>query len=120
MKSNIQETIVALVLVVLLLLILNPYDFWMPDMAHLTALVALLIAFGVFASYILREKIIDERDAVHRMFAGRAAFLAGSTVLLVGILIGAWKDAVDSWLILSLVVMVLTKIGARFYSDRNL
>ena len=120
MKNNIQETTVALMLVVLLLLILNPYDFWMPNMAHLTALVAVLIAFAVYASYVLREKILDERDALHRMFAGRAAFLAGTTVLLVGVVIGAVKDAVDSWLILSLVVMILTKIGARFYTDRNL
>ena len=120
MKNNLAETFVACALILIALLILNPFHFWMPDMAHITMLVAFLVVFGVFATYILREKILDERDAFHRMFADRMAYLAGTSVLFVAIAYGAWIDAVDSWLVGSLVVMIIVKLGARFYSDRNL
>ena len=54
------------------------------------------------------------------MFASRAAYLVGSSLLIVGIVHGAWKDELDLWLIATLVAMILTKLAARFYSDRNL
>jgi len=38
-------------------------------------LVALLVLFGIFASFILKEKVFDERDDVNRSLAGRNAFL---------------------------------------------
>ena len=121
MKNNFyKESIVAVVLVILLLFILNPYHFWMPDMAHITMLAALLAVFALYASYVLREVAVDERDVLHRMFASRASYLAGSSLLILGILYGAIKDALDIWLIVVLVIMILTKLVARFYSDRNL
>lgn len=121
MKNNFYaEYIIPVILVVLLLLILNPLDLWMPTMAHVTVLVLLLVVFGLYASYVLREKAVDERDVFHRMFAGRVAFLSGTTVLIIGILAGAWHDVVDPWLISALVAMILSKIGARIYGDRNL
>ena len=121
MKNNfLKESIVAVVLVVLLVVLANPNDILMPTMAQVTMLAVTLAAFALYASYILREKAIDERDVLHRMFASRAAYLVGSSLLIVGIVHGAWKDELDLWLIATLVAMILTKLAARFYSDRNL
>jgi hypothetical protein len=120
MKNNIlQQASVAGVLLILLLCILNPFNFWMPDMMHITVLVLTLLAFGMFAGFVLRENVEDERDGVHRMLAGRTAFLSGTAILVVGIISEAFAGTVDKWLILTLVVMVIAKIGARIYSDRN-
>ena len=79
------EIFSALVFCAIAVLLLNPMDFWMPSMAHMTVLAVGAAAFGAFAIFVLRERAEDERDEVHRALAGRAAFLAGSGVLILGI-----------------------------------
>lgn len=120
MKNNIKEITVSAILVTLLVLILNPFSFWMPDMAHMVVLALLVASFGIFASFILNENMGDERDGVHRMFAGRVAFLSGATVLIAGILVQGLSDNIDLWLIVALVVMVVAKITARIYGQKYL
>ncbi len=120
-RSNlIIETLVGSILIAIVILILNPMDFWMPDMAHVTALTMLLVVFVLYASFILREKARDERDVLHRMFAARAAFFTGTALLTLGVFFGALKGDIDMWLVISLVGMILAKLVARFYSDKNL
>ena len=59
MKNNFyKESVVALVLGIILVLILNPAHFWMPSMAHVSMLLALLGVFGFYASYILRDETV--------------------------------------------------------------
>lgn len=41
--------------------------------------------FAIFAGFILKEKPRDEREAWHRMYADRIAFLVGTAILLVAI-----------------------------------
>ncbi len=120
MKNNIKETIVTLGLIVIAVLLLNPFHFWMPDMMVMSMLAISLVLFAIFASFILREKSIDERDDQHRTLAGRNAFLAGSATLIFGIIVQGYSHGVDEWLVVSLIVMVVAKIGTRIWSDRNL
>lgn len=121
MKNNFNKEIsVSVVLVALLLFILDPFDMVMPSMAQMTALVLAVAAFGIFASFILRESAGDEREGAHRMFAGRVAFLSGASVLILGIVVQGVFDKIDTWLVAALVVMVLGKVAARLYSEKNL
>ena len=120
MKNNIIETLVTLSLVTLAILLLNPFHFWMPDMMVLFMLAITLGLFGVFATFILREKTEDERDEIHRTLAGRNAFLAGAGVLTLAIVIQGETHTVDPWLVITLIAMIIVKIGTRMWSDRNL
>ncbi len=122
MKDNhlALEGIVASVLVVLLVLILNPMNFWMPNMAHMLVLGLLLICFVAYAAFILREKAEDERDVLHRMVAARTGFFTGTTLLTIGVFIDALDGTVDKWLLLTLVAMIIAKLTARLYADKNL
>lgn len=119
MKNNLIEKIVAGALILITVLLLNPFEFWMPDMMVLGMLAFALVLFGLFASFILREDSRDERDEYHRTLAGRNAFLAGSAVLMVGIVVEGYMHAVDPWLVLALTVMVVVKIATRIWSDKN-
>ncbi len=83
-------------------------------------LVLALVLFGIFASFILREKIVDERDTVHETLAGRNAFLAGSAVLILGIVVEGYAHTVDPWLVATLTVMIVAKIATRLWSDKNM
>jgi hypothetical protein len=114
-----KETIIASVLIVLLVVIVNPFHLWMPTMLQMLVLIGILAAFSLFAAFVLRERVTDEREGLHRMLAGRTAFLAGAAVLTIAIIAQELQGALDVWLVVALVVMVLAKIGAAIYSDRN-
>lgn len=120
MKNNSIETLVTIALIAISILLLNPFHFWMPNMMVISMLICALVLFGFFASFILREKSIDERDVVHETLAGRNAFLAGSATLMLGIIIEGYTHTVDVWLVVALIVMIVVKIATRIWSDKNL
>ena len=121
MKNNSKiEIAISFVLVILTVLLLNPFHFWMPNMIHMMVFALTLVMFALFATFILREKVQDERDAVHRMLSGRVASLVGSTFLVIGIIIQSLRDTLDVWLVVVLVTMVLSKLITRIYSDSRL
>lgn len=119
MKNNLKETIVTLALIAIAILLLNPFHFWMPDMMVMSMLAGALVLFGIFASFIFREKSIDERDKQHRTLAGRNAFLAGSGILMLGIVMQGYTHSVDPWLVIALIAMVGVKMSTRAWSDKN-
>jgi len=121
MKNNsfLKETAIAIILIVLLVLVLNPFNFLMPP-HYLTMLIIFLIAvFGIFAAVIWKEHARDEREQLHRMLAGRYAFLTGSSLLVVGIIVQSLQHIIDRWLIFALVGMILAKLIALGYSQKN-
>lgn len=119
-NKTLKEVIVPLALIVLAVLLLNPFHFWMPDVMIVCILAIALVLFGVFASFILGEKVLDERDNVHRALSGRNSFLAGSAVLMLAIGIQEYNEVLDPWLVIVLIVMIITKIATRIWSDKNL
>ena len=113
-NNTTREIGVAVVLIGLFLALLNPFHLWMPTMLHMIMLALGIGAFGAYAIFVMREKAADERDGVHRMHSGRIAFLVGAGALVAGIIYQSYIDQ-----IFVLVLMVIAKIGAHFYSDRN-
>ena len=120
MKNNLKEIIVAVALIAIAILLLNPFNFWMPDMMVMFMLAIALALFGIFASFILREKAVDERDDQHKALSGRNAFLAGSGIITFGIVAQGYNHTVDPWLVVALIAMVIVKILTRIWSDKNL
>jgi hypothetical protein len=120
MKNNLKETLVTLILIVIAVLLLNPFSFWMPDILVLCMLAIALALFGIFASFILREKSIDEREELHKSLAGRNAFLVGSGILMLGIVFQGYNHTVDPWLVIALIAMIIAKFLTRIWSDKNL
>lgn len=119
-KNTVMQIGSAAVVVVLAVLLLNPFHFWMPGMAQMAMLGCLLVAFAVLSVYLLQENGGDEREASHRMLAGRVAFFIGSLVLVIGIAVESVHGTPNTWLVLALAGMILGKVGARLYSDWRL
>lgn len=117
MKNNLKETVVTTAMIVIAILLLNPFHFWMPDMMVMGMLAGALVLFGVFASFILKEKSIDEREDQHKALAGRNAFLMGSGILMLGIIMQGYTHTVDPWLVIALIGMVLVKLLTRHWND---
>ena len=118
MKSKliIVEPAMSLILVTLLIIFLNPTNLLMPETFEMMLMVGIVIAFLVFSGFIWKEKTHDERDEYHRLFAGRISFLAGTSVLVVGIVYRSLHHNIDPWLIYALIGMVLAKTLSRLYS----
>ncbi len=114
------EIALAVVLLGISVLVLNPFHFWMPDMAHIVVLGCLVAAFGAFSALVLREQASDEREEAHRMLSGRVAFLTGATILVVAIAYQSEMGNVDPWLVFALVGMVFAKLLVRLYGDLRL
>lgn len=115
-NSLTQEVSVSIILILLLALLLNPWDFWMPSPVQMMLIVALVVAFVVFAVFIWKEHPRDEREDLHRMIANQTALLAVAATLVLGIVIQSLHHKIDTWLVLTLGVLVLAKICGLVYS----
>ncbi len=114
------EPVLAVLLILLAALCLQPLQTtWMPTMASSFILVTLLAVFILFAVYIWKEEARDEREDQHRLTAGRNGFLVGAGLLVAGIILQTVRHQLDSWLILTLVGMVVTKLITRWYYQRK-
>ena len=112
-KPLVSEILIAVSFVALLTALLNPWGAFMPMPLVMTLLVFLLVAFGIFAGLIWRERGGDERDRFHAMLADRVAYLLGTGVLLVGVAIQSFTHALDPWLVVVLGIMIIAKIAGR-------
>ena len=123
MKNNqfVAEVIISLILIALVVALLNPFYWWMPDMMTMTVILALVIVFAIFASFVWREKARDERELLHIMAAGRFAFLVGIATLVIGIALASFNhQPINQWLVVTLAVMVLGKIlGLVYFRNKN-
>ena len=112
-----MEVIVSSLLILILILFLTPTQLTMPKSLEMLLLVVLIVGFLLFAGLIWKEKAIDEREDFHRLAAGWLSFLAGSAVLVIGIVVQGLQHEIDPWLIYVLSVMILTKIFSRIFHE---
>lgn len=118
MKDNyMSEFIIGVILMIFLVLVVNPFQVWMPDTLHMMLIVGFAIMSFVFAGIIFKEKSKDERELVHRNTAGRFGYLVGVITLVAGIIVQGLKHSLDPWLVFALSMMILAKIISRIYSQ---
>jgi prepilin signal peptidase PulO-like enzyme (type II secretory pathway) len=121
MKEKIfNEISFSVILIILALLFLDPFMLWMPGSMVYALVGGFLVVFAILAGFIWKEKILDERDELHRMFAGRIGYLAGAAVLVLGLVWQSIFSHPDPWIIGALLGMVLGKLIALFYSRKYL
>lgn len=118
-NDTLKELTVGAGLLVLLVLLANPFDIFMPSPITMMLLGGIAILALLLASFIWKETAQDERENLHRLSAGRTAFWAGAAVLLLGIAVQTFAHQLDPWLPAALGAMVAAKLAARMYSRRN-
>ena len=116
MKNNLlQEILISALLIILLVLFLNPFDFWMPTTLLMMMVLGLVVVVALFASFVWRENHRDEREGFHKMMAGRIAYLTGTALLTLGIIVQSFNHELDSWLIFTLAGMIVAKVISFIY-----
>lgn len=120
MKNILSELLVAIAFLALLFVLANPVGLFMPDYVAMALLAALVVLFGIFASFLWREKGGDERERLHRMFSDRVAFLTGSAILLAGVVAGELGSGINPWILFTLAAMIVAKTAGLIYTKVNL
>jgi small-conductance mechanosensitive channel len=122
MKTSfkILEQIIAVVLIILLILIGNPFMFWMPSMVLFTILIVIAALVFVWAAFVLTEKAHDEREEWHRTHAGRASYLAAAAMLTIALVYQGFTHTIDIWIPATLGIMILAKLFTRLYAEKAL
>lgn len=116
---NKSEIFISIVFILLLVFFLNPFNVLMPDPLVTMMITLLLLLFGIFASFIFHEKARDERENLHKLIAARYAYLAGAGVLVVGIIYQTLQHALDTFLVVTLIVMILARIFGFIYAKKH-
>lgn len=116
MSHYIQYALTVL-LVLMLSALTDPFMYWMPTMPTMFALTVACVSLIVWMGFVMRETARDEREAEHRMFAGRVAYLVGIAGLTCALLIQGISHEIDPWIPGTLVLMVISKVFARLYAE---
>ena len=119
MKNNFFHILTAVALVIVLLLLTDPFMYWMPPMAAMGVLLCAAALLLIWAGFVMYEDASDEREAMHRMNAGRVAYLSGVAVLTVALIVQGLSHESDPWVAGALAFMVLSKLGARLFYESN-
>lgn len=118
--SSGKEATLAVLILVLLFFIVNPGTIFMPTMIHITLALVLLICVGLFGVFIFKERVRDEREQLHRLLAGRYAFLVTAAILVSGLIMQTlFTHRVDPWLAFALGGMVIAKIIGRIWAEHS-
>jgi hypothetical protein len=118
MKNKTIQISIAVLLIVCLTLLSDPFMIWMPMGAQMAALLGAAVLLAVWAGFVMYERAPDEREAVHRMNAGRMAYLSGIVLLTIALVTQGLAHDIDPWISVTLGTMVLVKLLSRFYSER--
>ncbi len=116
MKNKfIGEIVITIILLGLLSLFFNPVGLFMPQQMHALMIPTLIIVFIIFLGFLWKEKSSDERESLHKFIASRFAYFAAVTTLMIGIIIENNQHALDSWLVVTVCIMLLAKILGLVY-----
>jgi hypothetical protein len=111
------QYLIAFALVLLLGLLANPFMIWMPNQAEMMVVLVAAILAVVYAGFVLKEEAGDERETLHRMLAGRAAFLTSLGVLTVALLYQGVTHTIDPWIPGALALTLLAKLITRMWAN---
>lgn len=116
-----KELLIPTVVVIAAVAFLDPFMVLMPGMLVYMALGLLFVAFISYALLIFNETAYDEREEVHRAFAGRIAYITGVGVLVLGIMYQVLVlHTIDGILVIALAAMTIAKYVSVVYAKRNL
>ncbi len=113
------EYLVTFALVALLVLLSNPFMFWMPSTLLMVVLTGVTALVFVWVGFVLTENARDEREEINRTISGRTAYLVAAGMLTIALIYQGLTHTIDLWIPATLAVMILAKLGTREYRDTH-
>ena len=117
MKNKLPKLFLVFIICALALSLTDPFMWLMPTMTQMIVLLLLTLCVGVWSGFVLTEQGNDERELVHRMNAGRIAYLAGLAIATLALLVQGITHHIDPWIACIVAVMVSAKLLTRLYEE---
>lgn len=120
MKNKfLTEISISTTLIVLLILLLDPFKILMTTQVQMMMIMLILIIFISFCVFVWREKSRDEREQFHKHIASRFAYLSGAVALIIAIVAQGINHTLDPWIVIALIVMIIAKIVGSLYASNK-
>jgi Na+/H+ antiporter NhaD/arsenite permease-like protein len=120
MKNNFtRETILAFGTIIALLLLINPWGWFMSDMLVMSLTCVAAILFLWFISFVFRENAHDEREELHRYIAARLGYFGGTSVLMAMIVVSEFQHTENDALVYALGAMLFMKVVGAIYAKQR-
>ena len=116
-KTFFAESALLAALSVVLILLIDPYNIMMKLMLSGAVLVVLVVLYTVKFIVIFREKPQDERDLAHRFRSSGVSYYTVSILLFIGVLVESLTGDIDSWLVVSLAGLFVSKLVSMVYLE---
>ncbi len=108
--KQLLDIILLLGLTIIAVFAIAPKTFVMPSRLQMLIVALVLGLVAAFLVFLWREKPDDEREMQNQALASRSAYIVGSIVLIVGLLIQSLNHNLDSAIPVALLAMIATKI----------
>jgi len=115
-KELLVYIILVPVLVVLLIVLINPFNIFMGNNFLMMLLLIILIVSFIILIFFWLENPRDEREADHINKASRFALFSSSIILIIAITFQTFNHNLDPWIPIVLGVIVSSKAIAILYS----
>lgn len=113
-KSTLTELTIIIITIFLVFLLFNPFQLWMPMTIHLLIIAILLVTVTLLGFLLIKQLHEDEREQKLRLLSSQAGYMSGILVLITGVIFQSFSHQVDSWLVISLVLMFTIKAITMF------
>lgn len=114
MKKISNKSVIPLLLSVSLATAIYPFSDWMPSQFLMSLLIVITLLSSFFLIFLWREEPADEREASLILISNRSALTAASTVLTIAIIISTIQHQANSWLIITLLTIVIIKTLSKY------
>lgn len=109
-----KHIIASLALVIALVFLANPFDFWMPSEFQLVVAGAVAVIAAVFVGLVYQDEGRDEREVELRGKSARVGYIAGVVVLTLCVVYGlVVGEHANLWVLGALGAMILARIVHR-------
>jgi hypothetical protein len=113
-----QHIVASLALVITLVFLANPFDFWMPTEFQYVVAGAVAVISAVFVGLVYRDEGRDEREVELRGRAARIGYLAGVIVLTLSVVVELTTGGHPSpWVLAALAAMIVARLVARAHHE---
>ncbi len=115
--KHLLDVILLSGLVILSAVAIAPKTLVMPSSLQMAVLAAVIGLIAAFLTLSWREHPADEREAQNQATASRLAYVVGSIVLIVSLIIQSLTHTIDPTVPLALLAMIATKVVMQRHSD---
>ena len=117
--KSLLDIVLLLGLSVIAFLAVAPHAIVMPSALQMLLLAIVLVLISGFLVFLWREQPGDERELHNQAMASRAAYMIGSVVLIIALVLQSLRHDLDPAIPVAILAMIATKVIVQRNKDNK-